>query len=912
MFNRELKVVIQRKHEIKTQLKSTESCRSKLNNVFNQLQKHSPTRPEKTRKGNVKKFGLKLNGNTENKENYYLTTDSQGLSPNNDIDKFRQKCVVKVVRFKPRQDVQNHILKDSTINNNEASDKTGIITDSPKLNSNNDKYHHKSVLKVIRSKPQEDLANHVLKKSTTNTTEASDKTGIIVGDFYSANRSSDLFKEYTTSNHNASVIENPTSKSDTLEASLVRCDGDDDHGDISVTKFKRASGILHADILGIQTSTPLRSTNPATPVAKRLRNKEHKNYRESSLSLTEPLAEVQSNPLGPKVPVYKRTLPDNLKPKADLYEFDDVDFDIQCRKRKNTSEKFDKTMHSILEKLEKKEKTKNRRYLKDHNTINKKSPIYETKVNAAVDKVMDKIKAKRQSQNRLPKQNNCKKSNENEHQMQNKLILRDRNKNETYQIQPLNEEISDNKQYTQCNGHNKLNHRDAANEIIDTSNVINIVDQNKSKAIYTDGRSIHPLEDDSNLSEFHGFTNTRSMLMQDRSDVTDNFQGFNVHEQSSATQMAAVINNGLSCTFGRKDTSINILSSIVLQPAQKNLEKKMPLHDYFLDLHENYRLDNNFGFDYDEKADAAMMTQARKIVRIVWRYADIINRNPHFLLIKSNALPSLNQDLVIDYALVERIEKQAASKRTKIPHAINDTVAKATYQKKISEYIECPVPLEKDHENAVSSSSLYDYEEFHIPARPRRVLGMLQPEQVISTPKNHAETSVPFLDVSIIEKDKENSNGASIEQDTENTLENALQIRTRRHEMRKYSRQIKNNQNVVKKDEVITLQEQLSSSDTITEDKETNKDKGEDGIQIFDEDEPELLDDVSITIPKMNYPSRRRKRLKSDASDMDDEGKPKKKKKDLMTKEEEMEFEKWASKFNEMCEEVEKYELEVD
>nr|CAH7766404.1 unnamed protein product [Callosobruchus chinensis] len=888
MFNRELRVAIRREIEEKTQVRSNESCRSKRNKVSNKLQqKHPLTRPEYVEKENMNKLGQKLKGNTENKENYCLVVENQKSNSSINIDKFHQKCLVKLVSAKYQQDDKQCILRDST----------------------------------------------------TSNIEGSSKTENIVGNSCDATRSSNLYEECTTPKSNEFIFQHPTSKSNTLEASIVRCDGDDDNGDISVTKFRKASAIVHSDILGIQTSTPLRRSNPTTPVAKRLRDKAKKNYRESSLSLAEAPAEAEtpSCPVGNKVPVYKRIVPDDHKPKADLYEFDDVEFDIQCRrKRKNTSERFDKTMHSILEKLEKRERT-NKRCMKNHKTINKKIPIYETKVNAAVEKVMDKIKAKRHAQNRLTsKQNNCKENNENEPQMQNQLVLGD-NKNRSCQLRPLNEEISNNKRRNGCKilkenniqqqkinkGYNKLeNYNDTANKIIDT-NDINITNQNENynNTINTAGNSNHVSEDNINLSEFQGFSNTRSMLVLEHSDDTDSFHGFDDLEPSGAIEKSFTMTNHLSSTFEKTDTSINILGNIVLQPAQKHIVKKIAPCDYFIDLHENYTLDNNFGFDYDERADSSMMAQARKIIRkIVWRFATVIKRNPHFLLIKSNALPCLDQELVINYALVEWIEKLAASKHTKNPLVINDTVAKVTYQKKISEYLECPVTLEKDREKVVLSSGLYDYEEFHIPVRPRRVLGVLQNGQVISTPKKRVETSVPFPDVSIIEKDTEMQNGPYIEEDTENNPPgHSLRIRADICGMRKYSKKSKDKQDVVEKVVVVTHQQQLSNSDAdsdiVTTDEKQNRindDRGEDDIQLFDEDEPELLENVSITIPKMNYPSKRRKRLKSDASDMDDEEKPKKKKKDLMTREEEMEFEKWASKFNAMCEEVDKYELEVD
>ncbi|VEN41424.1 unnamed protein product [Callosobruchus maculatus] len=954
MFNRELQVNIRRENEKNTQFKRTEKYRFENNKVSSKVQQISHTRSEKAKKENIKlgkrtfsginekESKRKLNRNNENKENYYRTADIKKLKSSDNIDKLHQKCVVELVRFEPQQD-EKCILKNSTTSNSERNDKTRIIVEdsyeekkssdlfgectTPKGNASvienptsKDKLYQKCVLKLVRFKLQQGK-KCILENSSTCNIEGSDKTRITVRDSCNTNRNSDSFEECTTPKTpkvSASFIENPTSKSDTLEASIVRCDGNDS-GDIVETKFRKACAILHSDILGIQTSTPLRSSNPTTPtpVAKRLRNNEKKNYRESSLSLAEPLAEaeVPSDPVGKKVPIYKRNIPDEHKPKADLYEFDDIEIDVPRRKkRKNTSKKFDRTMHSILEKLEKKEKT-NRRCMKNYGKV----PIYETKINAALEKVLHKIKAKSPQNSLASKQNNCKKNKENEPQIQNQLILDDHNKNKSCQKSPLNEALCNwNRQHTVCNGYNKINnHNVADNTIIDSTNDINIMNQNENcyNAIYTDDSSLYPSEN-SNLSDFCGFSNTKSMLAHERSDVTDGFQGFSIQEQSRAEQKSSLITNHLSTTFGRKNTSIKILGNILLRPAQKDSVKKIAAFDYFIDLHENYTLDNNFGFDYDEKADSSMIAQAQKIVKkIVWRFASVIKRNPHFLLIKSNALPYLNQDLIINYALVEWIEKKAALNHTQNP-AIKDPLAKVIYQKKISEYIECPITLQKDYENAVLSSSLYDYEEFHIPVRPRRVLGILQNDQVISTPKSSVGTSVPLPDISIIEKDK----GYHAEDDAENTPpEHSLQIRASICEIRKYSRKSKDKKNTLEKEVVVAHLQQLINSDAnseiVTKDKQqnvTNDDEPGNDIQLFDEDEPELLENLSIIIPKMNYPTKRRKRLKSDASDLDDEGKPKKKKKDLMTEEEKIEFEKWASKFNAMCEEVDKYELEVD
>ncbi|KAJ8952960.1 hypothetical protein NQ318_006577 [Aromia moschata] len=79
-------------------------------------------------------------------------------------------------------------------------------------------------------------------------------------------------------------------------------------------------------------------------------------------------------------------------------------------------------------------------------------------------------------------------------------------------------------------------------------------------------------------------------------------------------------------------------------------------------------------------------------------------------------------------------------------------------------------------------------------------------------------------------------------------------------------------------------------------------------IQLFED----LEKDFTLNVPSKIYERKpRRKRLKCVEVENEEEH-PKKRKKDMMTKAEEAALEEWAQKFNSMCREVEKYNLEID
>ncbi|XP_044744934.1 uncharacterized protein LOC123306836 [Coccinella septempunctata] len=82
-----------------------------------------------------------------------------------------------------------------------------------------------------------------------------------------------------------------------------------------------------------------------------------------------------------------------------------------------------------------------------------------------------------------------------------------------------------------------------------------------------------------------------------------------------------------------------------------------------------------------------------------WRFdSDVVNRNPHFIALKKNSLPSLNQEPVLDHTFDERIK--GVNKMVSVP-----TKKSSPKQQSILSFVE------RTNENHNYSQSLYDIDE---------------------------------------------------------------------------------------------------------------------------------------------------------------------------------------------------------
>ncbi|XP_060521652.1 uncharacterized protein LOC132699134 isoform X2 [Cylas formicarius] len=92
-----------------------------------------------------------------------------------------------------------------------------------------------------------------------------------------------------------------------------------------------------------------------------------------------------------------------------------------------------------------------------------------------------------------------------------------------------------------------------------------------------------------------------------------------------------------------------------------------------------------------------------------WRFDLNVKVNPHFLRIKQNALPQLQQDIIINHSLAKEFEQSCAKTPNKGPKALSNS----PIQQSILNYIENNL----DKENTPLKNSLYDYNQFVSPIK---------------------------------------------------------------------------------------------------------------------------------------------------------------------------------------------------
>lgn len=134
-----------------------------------------------------------------------------------------------------------------------------------------------------------------------------------------------------------------------------------------------------------------------TSISKRLRPCVKKDYLEIS-EFSEHEKSVPFDKEHKRIPVYKQiVIKELVAKKKDPYELDVSDFDERTVKKvkfRNPSEKFDKTMHEIIKKLEKKHHKQPRK-----KKILNASPKYEDKINSVLHRVMEKVNKKKVEDN---------------------------------------------------------------------------------------------------------------------------------------------------------------------------------------------------------------------------------------------------------------------------------------------------------------------------------------------------------------------------------------------------------------------------------------------------------------------------------------------------------------------------------
>ncbi|KAL3286129.1 hypothetical protein HHI36_000642 [Cryptolaemus montrouzieri] len=300
-----------------------------------------------------------------------------------------------------------------------------------------------------------------------------------------------------------------------------------------------------------------------------------------------------------------------------------------------------------------------------------------------------------------------------------------------------------------------------------------------------------------------------------------------------------------------------------------------------------------------------------------WRFnSEYITRNPHFIELKKNSLPSLNQDPVLDHTFDDNIEE--VNKTILVPES-----KKSPRQQSILNYIE----TDKDISRRIPQrQSLYDIEELSpiklnttdkkikdnstritgkINTARRKILGEISGNirtNETSTPAKNKPQPPMLLELSLIEKDNEKENINRSENfgfDTCSEIIEEEDIGKEKVEAAIPSRFEVNTEKVYKRKKLADhLTEPVRDSlvkRLVADDPEFEKFVDEDDLQRED---VRLFEDIE------------------EPQDMNRSYKPRKKNGPGQNKKKEVklskEAKKWIKEFNEMCNDIDQVELEIE
>lgn len=342
-------------------------------------------------------------------------------------------------------------------------------------------------------------------------------------------------------------------------------------------------------------------------------------------------------------------------------------------------------------------------------------------------------------------------------------------------------------------------------------------------------------------------TNTIIQLQSNLSDVEDTNDHDDHHEaevdilvdENKASENDAQNNSGIVCYFYsplKAKKKIHIISDITLDNTENT----------FFDI--NLEPDANSTVLIDRKC-------------YPWRFNEHFKRNPHYLSIKKTALPCLQQDLIIDYIQVKKIEEHFAKVSKKFENCVNKSVLLGDSEL-----------YDVSNKENIPHSGLFDADNFFgqtkslqdnlLNRQKRNILGpRLQNEDNIMSQKNMSKTNT-----------------------------NTVDIRTL------FNQQLLQSSNVEKSNENLST----SSQNPLKESVNNNFDP-----KLFeDEEEPNINFDENskIYIPKI-----RKKKLYDNLEESNQD----KYKKEMKTVED-AKLEQWAAKFNSLCRDIEKYKLEIE
>ncbi|XP_028140471.1 uncharacterized protein LOC114334596 [Diabrotica virgifera virgifera] len=669
------------------------------------------------------------------------------------------------------------------------------------------------------------------------------------------------------------------------------------------------------------------TSRESVPLVKRLRKGINKHYIEESFedsTLINQTGQNASIVSKNKVPVYKQLVPVLQKPVKDPYEFDVVDTDQdKPRKKKNLNDsgKFNKTMHSFLQKIERKEKKRVKK---------KPKPVasYDENIQNVLKRVMKKV-TEQKSPPLMP-------NHETNPKMKPVVMKRIQILQEVI-ISPNSAEIDNSKAESVVQktvSGSTINFVNISDDFEDGFRGFdNSISQGRESFIEDgfrgfDRSQIHVLNSNSLKDEYFASLNNSSIAqLSEKSLLRENaFRKMMLSSTVPHTSFTSTINQPQNTVGDRNVTSLDA------NPLDNTRNLHREFHDHISmmadgschDTCNNTDFEHSWSDDSEEEDDQyfgfqeVSETTPEKPVRLSnrrkqqpWRLPAIFKRNPYLLKIKQNGLPCGQQEMVIDYEFAKRIEALSANKRP-------EPAPKPPVQTTMLDFIDST----NEHLERPSEPSLFDYEEFNI-VKPRRVLGVLQEHQ-ISTPKKDVGTVLASPNLSVISK-PQNIPISTPKRDEQPIMaspnmsiidkENAEEKVPVRPLQRSYRRLIlaKKLQNKSDEDESPKNKNDHGLGNALPSILDNSYEEIPDAdIHLFEDVEQDNGVDFSIELPIMKYASNKRKKQVCEGFDADEDKIAKKKKRNMMTKTEEAEFNAWAAKTNARFAEEDKHELTIE
>ncbi|KAF2899292.1 hypothetical protein ILUMI_06872 [Ignelater luminosus] len=317
-----------------------------------------------------------------------------------------------------------------------------------------------------------------------------------------------------------------------------------------------------------------------------------------------------------------------------------------------------------------------------------------------------------------------------------------------------------------------------------------------------------------------------------------------------------------------------------------------------------------------------------KQISTPWRSDRVsVRRNPHILFLKDTSLlPSYNQDMVLDPELIEKPISQNKNDTQNAVNEIQTSILDFVNTSKISTH---STPVKKN-----PNRTLFDEGDFS-PIKQKFTVNKENVQEEVSLDviektntsgvlreKNMNSPLKPRNKIDVVPKKLTSKFG--IENyfgfdSPDVNKENRKIIRT------KLKRKVNQNQDalpmrvpvkVLKEvaEKLIDNIEVEENADEDVRENEVNDDLPDGEMQNENVPHVGLFEDPEeVKLPERVYARKRTKRVRlvSVDSEIEEEEKPKRKRKDIRTPAEEAAFNKWAAQFNAMCDEVDKYDLEI-